>query len=228
MQYASPPTRRHKDYHYAVDVDCHLRHRAPAAPAAGPVPPGPHRCGRSTLTGPGRCALLTPETPRTRQWRHSLRACRHSAGQVPRGSLLAGALGSSTAGADALLHYGHRAVVVTRAGSRDSRSPGTADPPSTASGRAASAMVIRARVQQPRDRRRPSSRRQSASRPRGTCDCHPGGGERARRRELPDRRRPSSHRQSARASGRGCACSAPRAPRSPETVISPSVGQLAD
>ena len=28
-----------KDYHYAVDVDCHHRHRAPAAAAVGPVPP---------------------------------------------------------------------------------------------------------------------------------------------------------------------------------------------
>ena len=28
-----------KDYHYAVDADCHRRHRAPAAAAAGPVPP---------------------------------------------------------------------------------------------------------------------------------------------------------------------------------------------
>ena len=58
-------------------------------------------------------------------------------------------------------------------------------------------MADRARVQQPRDRRWLSSHRQSASRPRGTCDCHPGGGARARRRALPDRRRLSSHRQSA-------------------------------
>ena len=36
-----------------------------------------------------------------------------------------------------------------------------------------------------------------ASRPRGTCDRHPGGGARARRRAIPDRRRQSSHRQSA-------------------------------
>ena len=59
-------------------------------------------------------------------------------------------------------------------------------------------MAVRARVQQPRERRRLSSHRQSASRPRGTCDCRPGGGARARRRALPDRRRRSSHRQSAR------------------------------
>ncbi len=38
-----------------------------------------------------------------------------------------------------------------------------------------------------------------ASRPRGTCDRHPGGGARARRRAIPDHdcRRLSSHRQSA-------------------------------
>ncbi len=38
--HASSPTRRFKVYDYAVDVDCHLRHRVPAALAAGPVPPG--------------------------------------------------------------------------------------------------------------------------------------------------------------------------------------------
>ena len=76
-------------------------------------------------------------------------------------------------------------------------------------------MAFRARVQQPRDRRRLSSHRQSASRPRGTCDCHPGGGERARRRELPDRRGPSSHRQSARWP-RGTCDSLPGGARDPD------------
>ncbi len=146
--HASSPTRRLKDYDYAVDADCHLRHRAPAALAVGPVQPGPHPCGRPALDGPGRCA---PAHARERT--HSpvavlSRTRRHSAGRDPRAShragarcaltagapylppadlwgarLLAsgtGALCSPIAGAVAPLHYGQGAVAVTRAGSRDS------------------------------------------------------------------------------------------------------------
>ena len=57
-------------------------------------------------------------------------------------------------------------------------------------------MVIRARARDPRSPEAVISPLE-ASRPRGSCDCHPGGGARARRRAIPDRRRLSSHRQSA-------------------------------
>ena len=58
-----------KDYHYAVVINCHRRHRAPAAAAAGPVPP----CLRTSAEvghGPARAGVAHPrEVVAPRQWR---------------------------------------------------------------------------------------------------------------------------------------------------------------
>ena len=175
---APSPTQRLKDYDYAVDADCHLRHR-----------------GRPHLRS-ARCSLVRTLRPAdTRrpgpQCTRSSRTSKHvpaSGGSPCIRRLAAGRFLSSSP-------FGQQAAVVARAGSRDpDRWAGhlTVD---RRSGRAVLATAIRAGAFL--DRRRLSSHRQRASRPRGPCDRHPGGGARARcrvalgRRGLSSRRRPA-------------------------------------
>ena len=203
---AHPQTRRLKDYDYAVDADCHLRHR-----------------GRPHLRS-ARCSLVRTLRPAdTRrpgpQCTCSSRTSKHvpaSGGSPCVRRLAAECLPSSSP-------FGQQAAVVARAGSRDpDRRAGhlTVD---RRSGRAVLATAIRAgafpdrrRLSSHRrpsvgravlatairagaflDRRRLSSHRQRASRPRGPRDRHPGGGARARCRVALDRRGLSSRRRPA-------------------------------
>ena len=72
-----------KDYDYADDVDCHHRHRAPAAAAVGPVPP---RLRASAEVGhaPARAGVTHPHgVLASRQWRISA-ARRHVTGRAHR------------------------------------------------------------------------------------------------------------------------------------------------
>ena len=116
----------------------------------------------------------------------------------------AGACGAPIAGAVAPPHCGQRAADVIRAGTRDPRPPEAVNSPSVGqsaarylrwpsgrghetpfagdcqltvcrpAGRAVPAMAIRAWARDPRSPETVISPLE-ASRPRGTCDCHPGG-----------------------------------------------------
>ena len=57
--FSNAATQGLKDYDYAVDVDCHHRHRAPAAAADGPVPPR-LRTSAEVGHGPARAGVTHP------------------------------------------------------------------------------------------------------------------------------------------------------------------------
>jgi hypothetical protein len=179
--HASPPTRRIKVYDYAVDVDCHLRHRAPAASAAGPVPlgracaqrmgtrrtgPADVRPGRGVPPTAGGVSLLFAGTLPGGIIGHSPGGgvlpiaggplphhCSpgQRAGRSPRPPSGRGARRSPIAGGVILPSAGQRAARHLRLLS--GRRPGAPRPPEG------------------------SSHRMPASGPRGTHDCHPGGGQ---------------------------------------------------
>ena len=75
-----------KDYDYAVDVDCHLRHRVPAAVAVDPVPPCRARARRSDTRRFGPGVTHPHGVLASRQWRTSA-ARRHVTGRAHRNHL---------------------------------------------------------------------------------------------------------------------------------------------
>ena len=165
--HASPPARRPKDYDYAVVV-ARRRRLSPPAPRPGSTSGRPGAAWSAPVRPvgtrrPGPMCSCSRLSVHALASGGPLRDRRRAAGRVLASSL-----------------YGQRAEVPFRAGSRDSDRRSGRLTVEQSSGRAVPATVIWAGARARRcvipDRRRLSTHRQSASRPRGHCDCHPGRG----------------------------------------------------